>query len=148
LRRNCIFNKDGFEPNRPYSEVDEPFCDWLFASWTILKIWIWTDDKFIETEIIDKLDDGFDENLSKFQIYLHTWSDLNGFTGYLYNHDSKGGEETWFGRYLLIKEVSDGENTVDSDKLLKIESHVLYKRWYLTGEKVMETFIWNYEFNQ
>jgi hypothetical protein len=27
LRRNCIFNKDGFEPNRPYSEVDEPFCD-------------------------------------------------------------------------------------------------------------------------
>jgi hypothetical protein len=25
---------------------------------------------------------------------------------------------------------------------------VLYKRWYLTWEKVMETFIWNYDFNQ
>jgi len=30
---------------------------------------------------------------------------------------------------------------------LKIESHVLYKKWIFKWEKVMETFIGNYEFN-
>ena len=28
------------------------------------------------------------------------------------------------------------------------ESHVLYQRWSITWEKVMETFIGNYEFKQ
>ena len=50
---------------------------------------------------------------------------------------------------MLIKWVVDeNEKFLDSDKILKIESHVLYKKWALTWEKVMETFIGNYEFNQ
>ena len=146
---NCIFKHED-NPRRIMDDNinDNPFCKRLFAPWTVLKVWIWTDGEFIETEIIDELNEDFDKRLENFQIYLHTWSNLNGFTGYLYNHVKDGGEETWFGRYLLIKQVSDEGKPVDSNKLLKIESHVLYRKWYLTGEKVMETFIWNYEFKQ
>jgi hypothetical protein len=30
------------------------------------------------------------------------------------------------------------------DKILKVESHVLYKKWWNTWEVVFESFIWNY----
>lgn len=145
---NCVFDKSKFNPDTPYKEEDKPFCDWLLQSWTVLKIWIWDNDEFIKTEKIDVLDDDFDQNLKDFQIYLHTWSKLNNFTGYLYNHNETGGEETGFARYIKIVWVTDWTDEISPDKLLKIESHVLYKRWYLTWEKVMETFIWNYDFNQ
>ena len=57
-------------------------------------------------------------------------------------------EKTWFARYLKIDsgDVWGGGNI--DDNLLKVESHVLYKRWSLTWDKVMETFIGNYEFKQ
>ncbi len=148
LPRNCIFKKTIINPDKTYDEDAQPFCDWLLQSWTILKIWIWDNNEFIKTETIDNLDGDFDNNLKNFQIYLHTWSKLNSFSGYLYNHIADGGEETGFARYIKILWVTDWGKEIGSDKLLKIESHVLYKRWYLTGEKVMETFIWNYDFNQ
>ena len=145
---NCVF-----KPNKNPGPIDDknildnPFCDEYFTPETVLKIWMWSDDKFIYADK-SELKNDFEEDFENFQIYLHTWSDLNGFTGYLYNHEKGNGEETWFARYLVIKEVSDENGDIDEEKLLKIESHVLYKRWYLTGEKVMETFIWNYDFNQ
>jgi hypothetical protein len=61
---------------------------------------------------------------------------------YDYKND---GEPTWFARYIVIDTVTWVNK---DDKLLKIESHVLYQRWALTWEKVMETFIGNYEFKQ
>ena len=96
------------------------------------------------------LDDDFTKNFSLYQIYLHTWTDILWVsTWFIYNQENDDGEWTWFARYLLITWVVDeGGNVVDTDKLLKIESHVLYRKWYLTGEKVMETFMWNYEFSQ
>jgi hypothetical protein len=27
---------------------------------------------------------------------------------------------------------------------LKVESHVLYKKWWMTGDVVFESFIWDY----
>ena len=148
---NCIFkyNKKDITITLgdDWNEIGNSACDWVLQSWTILKIWIWNDGEFIDIEN-SSLNDDFDKNLENFQIYLHTWSKLDNFTGYLYNHIDDGGEETGFARYIKIVWVTDWGKEIDSDKLLKIESHVLYKRWYLTGEKVMETFIWNYDFNQ
>ena len=56
--------------------------------------------------------------------------------------------KTWFARYLLITWVVADGGTLPKDKILKVESHVLYQRWATTWEKVIETFIGNYEFNQ
>ena len=72
--------------------------------------------------------------------------DNNSFVyNHNHSHTEEDGEATWFARYLVIKSV---QWVNSDDNLLKIESHVLYKRWIFKWEKVVETFIWNYEFNQ
>lgn len=151
---NCIF-KSNDNPTVVNLDNDDngdkfQFCKWYFWSWDgnkILKIWMWTDE-YIHVET-GSLDGNFNENFSKYQIYFHTWNIVEWITWYLYDHAWNDDERTWFARYLLITwVVAEDGNAVDTDKLLKIESHVLYKKWYLTGEKVMETFMWNYEFNQ
>ena len=153
---NCIFgynnNPGTIELTDNWEEKSNPFCQkWYFWTWnaSILKIWMWTENEYIHIET-GSLSDDFDENFSKYQIYFHTWANiLWDSTWFIYNHDENEWDWTRFARYLLITwVVTENGEAVDTDKLLKIESHVLYKKWYLTGEKVMETFMWNYEFNQ
>lgn len=142
---NCIFKPITIDPNKVYDEDKNPFCEDVLKPWKILKISMWSDDKYLNTEYLEtsSLSDDFETNLEKFQIYFHTWTN-NWFSyDYVWNED----EETWFARYIEIKGIDIWWGNVD-DKLLKVESHVLYKRWDLTWEKVMETFIGNYEFNQ
>ena len=148
---NCIFEYEESPGDIKLDENDQeennPFCKWYFWSGNnnILKIWMWNGSEYIRIET-GNLDDDFDKNFSGYQIYFHTWNALNNSTGYLYNHNEDEWDWTRFARYLLITWVVDEDgNAVDRDKLLKIESHVLYKKWYLTGEKIMETFMWNYE---
>ena len=145
---NCIFSRVD-KTNSEYDENENPFCVWYFWSGDknkILKIWMWTGNEYIHVET-GSLYDNFDENFSGYQIYFHTWNIVEWITWYLYNHEWSDDERTRFARYLLVTwVVAENGSVVDSDKLLKVESHVLYKKWYLTGEKVMETFMWNYEF--
>ena len=152
---NCIFqrndkpgiitlNEDGEEVN------GSPFCNSYFWSNNpnIIKISIWSGSEYVHVET-DILSGDFDENLNKFQIYLHTWNALNGTTWFRYDYNWSEDEKTWFARYLVITWVVDEDWWVlPKDKILKVESHVLYQRWSITWEKVMETFIWEYEFNQ
>ena len=153
---NCIFNYTSnpgtIELDNNNQEKNNPFCKWHF--WDddskILKIWLWTGNEYIhvETWSLDELED-FDSMFSGYQIYLHTWTIVNDITWYLYNHEWVDEEWTWFARYLLVTwVVAEDGSLVDTDKLLKIESHVLYKKWFLTWERVMETFMWNYDFNE
>ena len=136
---NCIFQWES-------SIDDEEWCKSKFETWKIFKVWIWFGEYIrIGTGV---LRDDFDTNLSWFQIYLHTWNALNWETWFRYDYTGNEDEKTWFARYLLITWVVADWYLIDTDKLLKIESHVLYQKWAITWEKVMETFIWNYEFNQ
>ena len=116
----------------------------------VLKIDIWNGNDYINVKASSSSDiwdlsedENFDKIFKDYQIYKHVDND-----SFVYNHIEEDWEETWFARYLEIKVVDSKDWKLDPDKLLKIESHVLYKRWILKGEKVMETFIWNYEFNQ
>jgi len=143
--RNCIFmvnndlNEDINIDINNYN--DEQYCSWYLKPWKILKIWIWTWEDYIRIET-SELSESFEENFNKFQIYLHTWNADNTF---IYNHTWTEAEKTRFARYMLITGVVEDWELVNTWNLLKIESHVLYKKWELTGEKVMETFMWNYE---
>lgn len=144
---NCIFSNFEIPPDRQYDEEVNPFCKDKFSNDKVLKLDIWTEDNFIDIKVdnIDKIwdlsdDDVFDTLFDEYQIYKHTDKDT-----FLYNHIENDWEATWFARYVVIKSVG----WVNSDdNLLKVESHVLYKKWIFKWEKVMETFIWNYEFNQ
>lgn len=148
---NCVFN---YSPNpikvdyENGKELSNSACNWYLRPWTILKISMWSENWYIYTETgsINWLE--FDDIFSGYQIYFHTWNVLNGVTWYYYDYSWNEEEKTWFARYLLITWVTADWVNIDTDKLLKIESHVLYKRWALTWDKVMETFIWNYEFKQ
>lgn len=139
---NCIFRKK--EISSPYNENLNPFCKGYFWPWDILKVWMWS-DSYISIKTWS-LEDDFDKNFENFQIYFH--NSLNGTTWFRYDYDPDDGEQTWFARYLVVKWVDDDGDPLDSEKILKIESHVLYQRWTITWEKVMETFIGNYEFKQ
>ena len=148
LPRNCIFNpRNSVTLN---NEDDNPFCIGYLWSWAdnqILKIWIWSGNEYVYVKTGNLADD-FDQNLSWFQIYFHTGTKLNGETWFRYDYTWTEDEKTWFARYLLITWVVDNGSVLPQYKILKVESHVLYQRWAITWEKVMETFIGNYEFKQ
>ena len=137
---NCVFQW--------YEQLSSDWCKSNLEPWTLLKISLWSSGEYIhvETESIDRLD--FDTIFSEYQIYFHTWNVLNNKTWFYYDYTWSEEEKTWFARYLVVTWVVDEWNIIDKNKLLKIESHVLYQRWALTWERVMETFIWNYEFKQ
>ena len=149
---NCIFNHEStpweIKLDENDQEINNPFCKWYFWSGdnNILKIWMWNGKEYIHVET-GRLDGDFNDIFDKYQIYFYTWNALDGSTWYLYNHDvSNSSGATWFARYILITWVVADGDVIDTDNLLKIESHVLYRKWYLTGEKVVETFMWNYGF--
>lgn len=129
------------------SSIYPGWCYKNFSTWTFLKVSIASWDSYVNVEIKDKLPEDFTWIFNEYQIYLHTWFTLGWNTWFIYNHNPDNWKETWFARYLVITGVVDeNSDLLDTDKLLKIESHVLYKRAELTWEKVMETFIWNHEF--
>ena len=150
---NCIFdneaNANDFKVDlwNLEKETNNPFCKWHLweDAYKYIKIWMWSGEKHIDVVGFPSITDDFDDKLNNFQIYLHTWSFVDWTTGYYYDNEWIDDEKTWFARYLVISSVTWINH---DDDLLKIESHVLYQRGYLTWEKVMETFIWNYEFNQ
>ena len=153
------------------SDTDKEACkNNEISPWTILSVSITDDDKYIDVDVIDDISDTsdllnldpnnwdtndenyddyvaqFDEIFNRFQIYRHTWGED---TPIIYNHIEEDWEETWFARFILISDVkwlSSSHQELIDDNLVKIESHVLYNKWGLRWEKVMETFIWNYEF--
>ena len=135
---NCIFQWS--------KSLTEDGCDNNLKPWDILKIGVWSGNEYIHAELWI-LENDFDKDFENYQIYFHsTWNTLNGEALFMYDYTWAEDEKTWFARYLLINDVKYEWWEIDIDKLLKVESHVLYKKWELTWEKVMETFIWNYEF--
>ena len=148
LPRNCIFTPTEIDNNKVYEEDENPFCNGYLWSWNVqvLKISMWSWNEYVHIETGSMLD--FTGMFKEYQIYMHTWNVLNNISWFYYDYTSDDWEDTWFARYLVITWVDNWWEIVDKNKLLKIESHVLYQRWALTWEKIMETFIGNYEFKQ
>jgi type II secretory pathway pseudopilin PulG len=142
---NCIFKPNptgniSIKLDDNGNEISNSACNWYLKPWTVLKIWIWSENEYIHVEEWQLAND-FDKDFENFQIYFHTWVD----NWFLYDYKWNDDEKTWFARYLTIETVK----WINSDdNLLKVISHVLYQRWTLTWEKVMETFIWNYNFEE
>ena len=53
-------------------------------------------------------------------------------------------EPTVFSRYISFGVVREWDKILPPNKILKVESHVLYMKWTTTWEVVLESFIWNY----
>lgn len=70
-------------------------------------------------------------------VVISTWSTT--ITGFRYNHDSSGGTQTLFKRYILFKPVST--YSVHTGMILQVESHVHYTRSGRDRKVVLESLI-------
>ena len=78
------------------------------------------------------------------KLCLFTWT-IDGMDMSWYAYCSwDAGEPTFFARYLSFTWVVVDWDLLPKDKILKVESHVLYKKWHKTWDIVFESFIWNY----
>ena len=75
---------------------------------------------------------------------MFTWDIAWNNNMFWYSYCSEWWEPTFFARYLSFSQVNVSNGSLPNDKILKVESHVLYKKWYKTGDLVFESFIWNY----
>lgn len=73
------------------------------------------------------------------RLYINSWSDWLEY----YDYDIDG-KETVFSRYILFTGVIENDNVLPKDRIVKVESHVLYNKWNTVGDVVLESFIWNY----
>lgn len=136
LPRNCIFQTT--EVTKISLDDDQnPFCDGVFEPGIVLKISMDTEWYTIVEQ--SQLAENFDQNFEAHQLYY-----ITGDQNFQYTYWPEW-DPTRYARYLLIESVLDEETSLSSGQILKIESHVLYRKGHLTGENVMESFIWNYE---
>ena len=99
---------------------------------------------YIIQNTIPKITD-FDELFEKNKLCLYKDVSKN-LSWYAYCKDEEWWEETFFARYLSFTwvKISESSNVLPENKILKVESHVLFKKWWKTWDVVFESFIWNY----
>lgn len=87
----------------------------------------------------------FDELFEKNKIYYYTGIIAgHPIFWYGYEQDKMTWSETPFARYITFEAVKDGTATLPTDAFLKVESHVLYKKWSYQWDLVLESFIGNF----
>jgi type II secretory pathway pseudopilin PulG len=139
LPRNCVF-----EPVNITNAIDidaNPYCLDYFTGGMVLKLSM-DPENYVKAET-GTLSASFETDFQNFQLFYATGTDETPPFQYVYT--GVGGAPLRYARYVLIKPVIDEGTLLPTDKILKIESHVLFQKGSLTGEKVMETFIGNYE---
>lgn len=151
LSWNCVLNKKMYSWDYDQlsnqigwwnqSDFENVICDWYFDTGSFLQIWF-SPDFYIHNSKSDLMDNFYDiyENNKLFLYKNNEWESV---FWYWYSGDLIW-EDTNFARYLSFKPVKEWENFLPQDKIMKVESHVLYMKWWVTGEVVFESFIWNY----
>jgi type II secretory pathway pseudopilin PulG len=133
LKRDCIFT------NKYINNPSPEFCDWIFSSWL--------QSKYIQISFYpDKYPELIWTNLNTFEnnrLYYHSgyinWNKL-----FWYNNNSIDWEQTIFARYISFTWVIENWQILPVDKILKLESHVLFSKWSKTWEVILESFIGQY----
>lgn len=116
-------------------------CAWFFGNNLSNIVQLSFDrEKYLSQKILSKASD-FDQLFEDNKLCLFTWEQMQWFS---YCDSSDSWESTFFARYLSFSPVNISNGSLPSDKILKVESHVLYKKWHKTGDLVFESFIWNY----
>jgi type II secretory pathway pseudopilin PulG len=114
-------------------------CWWYFGvGSSIVVSYPISADRYIYASTINLTWD-FDNTFNLTKIYQSTWD-------YVWYSNQKWGSsvDTSFARYISFTWVVENWIILDTEKILKIESHVLWKKWNSTWEVVIESFIWNY----
>ncbi|MFZ2150826.1 MAG: prepilin-type N-terminal cleavage/methylation domain-containing protein [Candidatus Absconditicoccaceae bacterium] len=133
LERDCVFTE------KYINSIPPNFCDGYFASGLQGK---YIQISFNPNEYSKLIWTGlntFENN----RLYYHS-GNIEGNNIFWYDHNSNNGEKTIFSRYIVFTGVKENGNILPTDKILKIESHVLFSKGSKTGEVILESFIGNY----
>ena len=144
---NCVLDQDIYSKLQSELNLENyQICAGYFGSGNFDKILqlSFDKDKYYYQNLTGSTDifiGLFEDN----KLCLFTWNDMSWFA----YCSGNAGEPTFFARYLSFTWVDlsgyDGNlQLLPTDKILKVESHVLYKKWHKTGDIVFESFIWNY----
>ena len=152
LQRDCVMKTDIKDITTDVTigvnhqeNVQVNACIWFFSSWTednnILQI-SFDPDAYMHVLSLEAGKD-FNELRETNRLYYITW-EVAWTELFRYSHQQDEWTETPFARYIRFASVTEGKNILPADRILKIESHVLYMKWTKTGEVILESFIWNY----
>ncbi len=137
LPRDCVPEYDW--------EQDDKICEYSFSSWEndIYQIYMDKDGyyKFQKISLEDEREQNFENNRLDY-LSGNTW-DQNIFW-HQYKEKDIADNQTNFARYVLFTGIVEWYNILAKDKMMKIQSHVLFVRWWYTGEIVLESIIWNF----
>lgn len=137
---NCILSDDAINNETMQYLREDNICRGYFGSWDINIFSVSFDpDQYSLVSNFSKEVEDFDTMFQKYRIYYNT-----GDAFAWYGEKSENAEETFFARYLLFKPIIEWENILPTNKILKLESHILYQKWSRTGEYIFESFIWNH----
>lgn len=113
--------------------IMDKICPTYFGISSPIKI-SYSDANYV---MVDRTIDGID---SWNKLYIHTWD------GWLlwYSHEEQWWDETLYYRYITFDDIKENNLSLDTEKILKVSSHVIWEKWAFTGEVVLQSFIWNY----
>jgi hypothetical protein len=142
---DCVLNPNLSADDFGYYD-ENAVCLRSFASWTednnILQVWFASGDySYIA---VQKRGENFTELWSGNRLY-YTTGNIAGTELFRYsNIPVEDVEPTVFSRYISFGVVKEWDKVLPPNKILKVESHVLYMKGSTTWEVVLESFIWNY----
>jgi len=115
-----------------------------FGKWKSYKVW--TD----LTGYQNKIEEINHPNFLTARLYYKTWTIINSvnaevYTGFYYTYKNTG-KKTFFARRVSLTWVYlEPEVSKTSNEIFKLESIVKYKKWALSWEVVLESFISNWK---
>ena len=138
LERDCI-------PNLQYNGTDKlDVCSDSLISGHQLDHTAWMFDisptHFVDIQKIS-LSSDFASNFEHARLFLSSWAQTFPVS---YYSTWDWWVPTYYARYVVFTWLIESGVVLPRDQLVKVESHVLYQKWSMTGEFVLESFIWNY----
>lgn len=137
---NCVLSDDAINNETMQYLREDNICRGYFWSGDINIFSVSFDpDSYSVVSNFSKEVEDFDSMFQKYRVYYNTGNKLSW-----YGDAWENSEETFFARYISFKPIIEWWNVLPTNKILKLESHVLYQKWSRTGEYIFESFIWNH----
>jgi len=149
LPRDCVITSDLYDINQEDLMLGDNICSSYFASGTKTDVaFQFARDKehYLHTKETT-LSHNFIEDFTNNRLYFFT-GELAEIEMFRYSHKENnpplGSDASPYARYITFHQIVSQDSTLPTDKIIKVESHVLTIRAGQTGEVVLESFIANY----
>lgn len=152
LNWDCLLNNDLYTQQQWDLGVDSNICAETFSLWLekpedekIIQL-SFSPNQYIYSHWLN-LENNFTANFENNILYAYTGNAEDHSLAFYSNEKLKDWENktnSFFSRYIVFKPVIENGKMLPTDKILKIESHVLIRKGWYTWAVMLESFIGNY----